>query len=883
MAALGRLTALIRRHHPDVLHLHTSQAHGLGAAAVRLAGRRRPAVLVTRRVEHSIFRHSFLHLDRLKYAPGADRVLCVSQRVREVLRSDGLPEARLIVVPDGVDLDAYRAPCADSAGVRASLGIPGDAWLIGSVGHLDRSKGRRHLVDALLDLRIEHGAAHLLLVGEGPARRDLDRQVGELGLGRRVTFAGFRDDVPDLLGALDVFAFPSTSEGLGSSVLEALAAGVPVVATTAGGIPEAVRDGEDGLLVVPGGASQRFAHAIRRSGRSRGIGAPRRVGARTGRVRFGVEQMGDGHAGGPTPRPSLAERLSHRVLEVAGEKGLLQGKLMIVGSSGADVLRGQGGPYGLAGVSADEHERQLRLSRALVDGDPGARSSRPSMVRSRIDQVELDPPAPHDLQRGLAAPGLDGLVAAPLMVIAMTVADALVVVDDEDRAVVAWRGHVVGLRPVAGIIPLVSSGTCPAPQCSRRRADPRPILAPCRLAHASGSLSSPCLALVVVLAPRPAAQAAEKLDKKKIQALATRWMQARPKTHFERWDRRRPGALLDEARGARCRCPRAVARPVVELLWKAVQEARPRKLTRKTEIETPYGPAWWIQSGGGGKKSGLILGLHGGGVGAGSASARPRASGSCRRRMGMYPQGIRLIHDTWNSVHGERFLLTLIEIAKAQYEHRPGPRLRRWASAWAAPARCSWPAATPTCSPARSPRTASSAPTRSRSPTADEVGNMEHGLVPNLRNVAVYFYTGSWTTNCEPGTFLKAWDRLAGAAARRTPAATPTSASSATPARARLPAGRARQGLQVLGEQRRNAYPEKIVWEYNEHPWPACPDDEGKSPRGVRSSGCTGCTASGPRTACIVTSRTRQGKRTFDLESDARVSRRLHDLPERPR
>lgn len=261
VSALGRIATLIRRTRPGVLHAHTSQAHGLGAAAVRLTGHRRPAVVVTRRVEHSIFRHTFLRLDRLKYAPGADRVLCVSERVRDVLAADGLPAQRLSVVPDGVDLDAGSD--RDVAELRSALSLPADAWVIGTVGHLDRSKGHHHLVDAFALLRTDHRDAHLLLVGDGPARSDLGRQVMEMGLAQRVTFAGFRNDVADLLGVMDVFAFPSMSEGLGSSVLEAMAAGTPVVATTVGGIPEAVRDGKDGLLVAPGGASQ-LAHAIRR-------------------------------------------------------------------------------------------------------------------------------------------------------------------------------------------------------------------------------------------------------------------------------------------------------------------------------------------------------------------------------------------------------------------------------------------------------------------------------------------------------------------------------------------------------------------------------------------------------------------------------------------
>ena len=234
--------------------------------------------VVTRRVEHSIFRHSFLHLDRLKYAPGADRVLCVSERVRDVLRADGLPADRLVVVPDGVDVAAHRAPARRSRRPARVARDPGRR-LADRHRRPPRPRPRATTTSSTPSWTwaSTHRDAHLLLVGEGPARGDLDRQVCELGLGRRVTFAGFRDDVPDLLHALDVFAFPSTSEGLGSSVLEAMAAGVPVVATTAGGIPEAVRDGADGLLVAP---AARRSSPTRSAGCGRSAEAARRGGSR---------------------------------------------------------------------------------------------------------------------------------------------------------------------------------------------------------------------------------------------------------------------------------------------------------------------------------------------------------------------------------------------------------------------------------------------------------------------------------------------------------------------------------------------------------------------------------------------------------------------------
>lgn len=178
----------------------------------------------------------------------------------------------------------------------------------------------------------------------------------------------------------------------------------------------------------------------------------------------------------------------------------------------------------------------------------------------------------------------------------------------------------------------------------------------------------PLLAALLLL-PAPPLEAGPKikLDKKKIQDLATRWMKARPKTHFERWDRPTRAKLLAEAQ-ALGEPPPGSLDAIVALMWKAVRKHGPR--AKKDEFTSPYGRAWWLRSGKGGPKSGLILGLHGGGVGAGSAS---EAAGKWKlpKTMQMYPQGIRLIHDTWNSVHGERFLLTLVEIAKAQYDIDP--------------------------------------------------------------------------------------------------------------------------------------------------------------------------------------------------------------------
>jgi glycosyltransferase involved in cell wall biosynthesis len=251
VGAVVYVAAQVRSGRFTLLHLHTSQAHGLGAAAARLAGKRRPRVVVTRRVDHSIYRHSFLGLDRLKYAKAADRILCVSERVRRSMVEDGVPEPMLAVVKSGVDLARFEGAGARAGAARAALGVPPEAPLVGTVGQCSPEKGHDVLVEATPLLLREHPEAHVLVVGEGPQRAALARQASLLGVEGRVRLPGFREDVPAILAALDVFAFPSLDEGLGTSVLDALASRRPVVASSVGGIPEVVEDRRHGLLVPP--------------------------------------------------------------------------------------------------------------------------------------------------------------------------------------------------------------------------------------------------------------------------------------------------------------------------------------------------------------------------------------------------------------------------------------------------------------------------------------------------------------------------------------------------------------------------------------------------------------------------------------------------------
>ena len=318
-----------------------------------------------------------------------------------------------------------------------------------------------------------------------------------------------------------------------------------------------------------------------------------------------------------------------------------------------------------------------------------------------------------------------------------------------------------------------------------------------------------------------------KLDKKKIQDLATRWMKARPKTQFERWDRQARAKLLEEA-AAMGEPPAGALDDIVTLMWKAVKKHGPR--AKKDEFESPYGRAWWLRSGKGGKKNGLILGLHGGGPGAGDAS---EAAGKWKlpKTMQMYPQGIRLVSDTWNSVHGERFLLTLVEIAKVQYDVDPD-RVYSMGFSMGGTGSFFMAGRHPDLLAGAIPAHGVVPADKVKEPDPAKVGNIEHGLVPNLRNVAVYFYTGAKDVNCEPGTFLKAFQQIEalrkedrGGYEQIEFACHPGIAHS-------FPPGEPGKGYKWIQDKRRNAFPEKITWHYNAAPWPpADGEDQGKAKR----------------------------------------------------
>jgi glycosyltransferase involved in cell wall biosynthesis len=252
--AAWRLARLLRRERFDLVHAHTAHGHGIALAARFFLGRRaRPKLVVARRVDFSIHRHGLFGLNGLKYR-GADRIVAVSAAVRAVLERDGVPADRIVVVRDGISLARFEGAAAPRAAeLRRALGALAQEPLVVNVGHLARHKGQRYLIEALPSVRAVIPGVRAAIVGDGPLRADLEAAARRAGVEDALFFAGARppEEVAAILCAADVFAFPSVEEGLGSSLLDAMAAGAPIAAARAGGIPEIVRDGETGLLVEP--------------------------------------------------------------------------------------------------------------------------------------------------------------------------------------------------------------------------------------------------------------------------------------------------------------------------------------------------------------------------------------------------------------------------------------------------------------------------------------------------------------------------------------------------------------------------------------------------------------------------------------------------------
>lgn len=226
---------------PDILHCHMFHANVLG----RWIGHRAGVANIVSTV-HAAERRCLpwrLWIER-KTDPLGTVSVCVSQSVLQLhSRRTRIPSERFTVIPNGVDTARFAQPSRSSAEVRAELGIAADATVIGSVGRLDVLKGYRYLIAAFGRIVGELDNVELVIAGDGPERSMLERLARQAGCSEHVHLLGQRADAVDLLHAFDVFAMPSICEGLPLALIEAMAAGVPVVASAVGSVPEVLAAG----------------------------------------------------------------------------------------------------------------------------------------------------------------------------------------------------------------------------------------------------------------------------------------------------------------------------------------------------------------------------------------------------------------------------------------------------------------------------------------------------------------------------------------------------------------------------------------------------------------------------------------------------------------
>lgn len=284
-----RFRSLIHEMAPDLVHLHSRRgADILGGLGARWAGV--PAVL-TRRVDNP--EPSWLVGAKYRLF---DRIITISEAIRDVLIGEGLDPDGIRCVHSALDASPYQTPCRRDAFLE-EFGFSPENQVVGLAAQFIPRKGHDLLLQAIPAILRDHPETRFLLFGKGPLWGDISRTVAAAKLEEKVGLPGFREDLPSLLPCLNALVHPATMEGLGIIILQAAAAGLPVVASSAGGIPEAVVHGETGLLVPPGD-SEALARALSSiladPDRARSMGERGRQHIQT---EFTVDRMVDGNLG----------------------------------------------------------------------------------------------------------------------------------------------------------------------------------------------------------------------------------------------------------------------------------------------------------------------------------------------------------------------------------------------------------------------------------------------------------------------------------------------------------------------------------------------------------------------------------------------------------
>jgi glycosyltransferase involved in cell wall biosynthesis len=244
--AAWKLSRIIKDLKPDILHAHDPHAVALAALALSfITSAMCPGLVASRRVAFRLKGNAF---SRWKYRQ-VDCFVAASKAIRETLVGDGIDTDRIVTVYEGVDF--HRIGAEPAVNIHAEFWLPTQTPIVGAVAALTQEKGHKHLIDAAVLVVREIPDARFVILGEGELRPALERQIRDLHLDKHVLLPGFRADVLGFIKSFDLLVMSSLFEGLGTSLIDAMALSKAIVATDTGGIPEAVSDEETGILVQP--------------------------------------------------------------------------------------------------------------------------------------------------------------------------------------------------------------------------------------------------------------------------------------------------------------------------------------------------------------------------------------------------------------------------------------------------------------------------------------------------------------------------------------------------------------------------------------------------------------------------------------------------------
>lgn len=263
--ALLSLISIFKKERFDVVHTHTAKAGALGRLAARLTG--------VHAIVHTPHGHNFYGYFNKKVTDRivtierfltryTDRIIALTKLEKnDYIHYTVAPEEKISVIYQGLELDRYLTDWKEKTALRKAFAVGPDDKVVGMLGRLESVKGPDHFIETAAIVLKKMTNAKFMLVGEGSLRNNLEEKAEKLGIGEKVIFTGWREDIPEMLSLMDLVVLPSLNEAVGMALIEAQAAGVPVVATKVGGISEVVKDGLTGILVEPANP-EKMADAI---------------------------------------------------------------------------------------------------------------------------------------------------------------------------------------------------------------------------------------------------------------------------------------------------------------------------------------------------------------------------------------------------------------------------------------------------------------------------------------------------------------------------------------------------------------------------------------------------------------------------------------------